>query len=108
MPDKDGFPTADEIANGGKSNDTPKPKIVRPEDLNEDQAKAIAHILSGQPFVFLGASPRQNFGEHDSTAAAATGAAIFTAMHGDRDTLLGIKPAFPRLLDKLYARKGLF
>lgn len=109
MPDKDGFPTPDELINGGAK--PPESSVVKPIDfdaLSEDQQKAMIHILSGDPFVLVGARPTQRFGEMKSDAASATGADIVTALHGDRDTLLGIKPAFPRLIDKLYARKGLF
>lgn len=108
MPDAQGFPTPEEIANGGS---TPAQSHTQPIDLDklsEDQQKAMIHILSGHPFIFIGAAPTKRFGEEKSDAASATGASIYSAAHGDRDTLLGIKPALPRLIDKLYARKGLF
>lgn len=125
MPDKDGFPTADEIIAGTAKPAPPKEVPVKPKlvgvgtpqtinaavvdmsTLSQDQQKAVSLAISGMPFVMIAMRPTQNEGATKSDAASATGSDIYTAIHGDKDTLRGMKDQFEGVLERQYKKRGI-
>lgn len=123
MPDKDGFPTADEIINGGPTKTpelighkgqsfdsglaVPDSVPVAKVPLTPDQQKAVALVLSGRPFIALGMVPTTASGKPSLPGEEATGCDFATAMGGDSDTLLAVKDHLGDVIDRLYKRHGL-
>ncbi len=73
----------------------PLPAPAGPNQLNEDQQKAINCILSGMTFVFLGIKPTDS------------GADFFTALHGEPPDLRNAQEHLPGVIARLYDRKGI-
>jgi hypothetical protein len=120
MPDADGFPTADELINGGKKPKPPELLLGHPVTevkssqvpmpiMDERQEKAMRLILSGLPFVLVVIRPTKPEGEKyvPCKPEEATGADFFTVIRGDKDTLLGSKHNLPDVIDRGYNREGL-
>jgi hypothetical protein len=70
----------------------PNGKIVQ---LTEDQQKAIAAILSGLPFVFIGIRPTDR------------GADFITALDGPAEDLRNAYDHLNDVIARLYSRKGI-
>jgi hypothetical protein len=64
------------------------------ETLTDDQAKAIALVLSGNAFVTVGVFPTK------------TGADFLTALHGKPEDLRAAEDHLPGVIGRLFVRKG--
>jgi hypothetical protein len=72
---------------------TPDGKLV---ELDEAQARALSVVTSGHPFLLIGIKPTP------------TGADIFSAVHGDPEELRKIHPKLLEVIDRAYARAGVW
>lgn len=114
MPDKDGFPTPQELIDGTYKA-KPQPKVEQIEtaqgavqvhstvNLNSEQLKAISLIITGSTFVLVAINPTMTEGETEPT-----GADFHTALHGDKDTLRDAGPHLPDVIARLLTRYGIF
>lgn len=66
-----------------------------PEDLTEEQRKAIGIIMSGRAFVLVGIEPTQ------------TGADFYTAVYGEKNDLRNALSHLPDVIVRAFNRKGI-